>query len=155
MLMFDDLSAGYRGEDGDKIIVRGVDRSVLAGQRIGILGANGQGKSTLVKTIARAQAPMGGKLTEGKGLSIGYFAQQELDVLRLDEGPLEQMVRLARRAASRSCATSSASSASPATWSTRPSAACPAARRRAWCWRCWCGSAPTCCCWTSPPTTWT
>ncbi|MDR7299303.1 ATP-binding cassette subfamily F protein 3 [Pelomonas aquatica] len=96
MLMFDDLSAGYRGEDGDKIIVRGVDRSVLAGQRIGILGANGQGKSTLVKTIARAQSPMGGKLTEGKGLSIGYFAQQELDVLRLDEGPLEHMVRLAR-----------------------------------------------------------
>jgi ATP-binding cassette subfamily F protein 3 len=96
MLMFDDLSAGYRGEDGDKIIVRGVDRSVLAGQRIGILGANGQGKSTLVKTIARAQPPMGGKLTEGKGLSIGYFAQQELDVLRLDEGPLEHMVRLAR-----------------------------------------------------------
>ncbi|KQY82460.1 ATP-binding cassette domain-containing protein [Pelomonas sp. Root1444] len=96
MLMFDDLSAGYRGDDGDKIIVRGVDRSVLAGQRIGILGANGQGKSTLVKTIARAQAPMGGKLTEGKGLSIGYFAQQELDVLRLDEGPLEHMVRLAR-----------------------------------------------------------
>jgi ATP-binding cassette subfamily F protein 3 len=69
---------------------------VLAGQRIGILGANGQGKSTLVKTIARAQAPMAGKLTEGKGLSIGYFAQQELDVLRLDEGPLEHMVRLAR-----------------------------------------------------------
>jgi len=96
MLMFDDLSAGYRTEEGDKIIVRGVDRSVLAGQRIGILGANGQGKSTLVKTIARAQVPMGGKLTEGKGLSIGYFAQQELDVLRLDEGPLEHMVRLAR-----------------------------------------------------------
>ena len=96
MLMFDELSAGYSTDEGDKIIVRGVDRSVLAGQRIGILGANGQGKSTLVKTIARAQAPMGGKLTEGKGLSIGYFAQQELDVLRLDEGPLEHMVRLAR-----------------------------------------------------------
>ena len=96
MLMFDDLSAGYRTDEGNKIIVRGVDRSVLAGQRIGILGANGQGKSTLVKTIARTQAPMAGKLTEGKGLSIGYFAQQELDVLRLDEGPLEHMVRLAR-----------------------------------------------------------
>jgi ATP-binding cassette subfamily F protein 3 len=96
MLMFDELSAGYRTDEGDRIIVRGVERSVLAGQRIGILGANGQGKSTLVETIARAQAPMGGKLTEGKGLSIGYFAQQELDVLRLDEGPLEHMVRLAR-----------------------------------------------------------
>ena len=96
MLMFDALSAGYRTDAGDKIIVRGVDRSVLAGQRIGILGANGQGKSTLVKTIAKAQAPMAGTMTEGKGLSIGYFAQHELDVLRLDEGPLEHMVRLAR-----------------------------------------------------------
>jgi len=96
MLMFDELSAGYRSESGDKIIVRGVDRSVLAGQRIGILGANGQGKSTLVKTIAGAQPALAGRMTEGKGLSIGYFAQQELDVLRLDEGPLEHMVRLAK-----------------------------------------------------------
>ena len=96
MLMFDDLSVGYRTDEGDKTIVRGVDRSVLAGQRIGILGANGQGKSTLVKTIAGTQPPLAGRMTQGKGLSIGYFAQQELDVLRLDEGPLEHMVRLAR-----------------------------------------------------------
>ncbi|MFN3860066.1 MAG: ATP-binding cassette domain-containing protein [Roseateles sp.] len=96
MLMFDHLSAGYRTDEGDKIIVHGVDRSVLAGQRIGILGANGQGKSTLVKTIAGAQPALAGKLTPGKGLTIGYFAQQELDVLRPDEGPLEHMVRLAR-----------------------------------------------------------
>ena len=77
-------------------IVGGISRSVLAGQRIGILGANGQGKSTLVKTIAKALAPLGGVMTEGKGLSIGYFAQQELDVLSMDDGPLMHMVRLAR-----------------------------------------------------------
>ena len=41
-----------------RVIVRGVERSVLAGQRIGILGANGQGKSTLVKTIARVLPPL-------------------------------------------------------------------------------------------------
>jgi ATP-binding cassette subfamily F protein 3 len=76
-------------------IVQNVSRSVLAGQRIGILGANGQGKSTLVKTIARTMAPLAGTITEGKGLSIGYFAQQELDVLRPHENPLEHMVRLA------------------------------------------------------------
>jgi ATP-binding cassette subfamily F protein 3 len=92
MLMFDEMSAGY----GSTTIVRNIDRSVLAGQRIGILGANGQGKSTLVKTIAGTQLPLSGRMTQGKGLSIGYFAQQELDVLRLDEGPLEHMVRLAR-----------------------------------------------------------
>jgi ATP-binding cassette subfamily F protein 3 len=92
MLSFDGLVCGY----GNTPIVRNVSRSVLAGQRIGILGANGQGKSTLVKTIAHSLAPLGGTMTEGKGLVIGYFAQQELDVLQLDDGPLMHMVRLAR-----------------------------------------------------------
>ncbi len=78
------------------VIVSNVNKSVLAGQRIGILGANGQGKSTLVKTIARAIAPISGEMTEGKGLNIGYFAQQELDVLRPAETPIEHMLQLAR-----------------------------------------------------------
>ena len=97
MLAITDAAFGYRSEDGSETtILRGVSRSVLAGQRIGILGANGQGKSTLVKTIARTMAPLAGTLTEGKGLNIGYFAQQELDVLRAQDNPLEHMVRLAR-----------------------------------------------------------
>ncbi len=80
------------------VIVRGINRSVMAGQRIGILGANGQGKSTLVKTIARDLKAIAGEVTEGKGLNIGYFAQQELDVLRPQDTPLEHMVRLAKEA---------------------------------------------------------
>jgi ATP-binding cassette, subfamily F, member 3 len=78
------------------VVLKAVNRSVLAGQRIGILGANGQGKSTLVKTIAHEIAALGGTITEGKGLNIGYFAQQELDVLRPQDTPLEHMTRLAR-----------------------------------------------------------
>ncbi len=78
------------------VIVQNVSRSVFAGQRIGILGANGQGKSTLVKTIARTLASTGGEVVEGRGLNIGYFAQQELDVLRPLDTPLEHMIRLAR-----------------------------------------------------------
>ncbi|MCY1531633.1 putative ABC transporter ATP-binding protein YheS [compost metagenome] len=69
---------------------------MLAGQRIGILGANGQGKSTVVKTIARDLAAISGEIIEGKGLNIGYFAQQELDVLRPADTPLEHMIRLVR-----------------------------------------------------------
>jgi ATP-binding cassette subfamily F protein 3 len=92
MLSFDNLACGY----GSHAIVKRFSRSVLAGQRIGILGANGQGKSTLVKTIAKALPPLGGTTTEGKGLVIGYFAQQELDVLSMDDGPLMHLVRLAR-----------------------------------------------------------
>ena len=78
------------------VIVQNVSKSVLAGQRIGILGANGQGKSTLVKTVARALAPISGEMLEGKGLNIGYFAQQELDVLRPADNPLEHMIRLVK-----------------------------------------------------------
>jgi len=98
MLAISDAAFGYHAADGGAptTILRGVNRTVLAGQRIGILGANGQGKSTLVKTIARMMPPLGGKVTEGKGLSIGYFAQQELDVLHGDDHPLGHMVRLAR-----------------------------------------------------------
>jgi len=81
---------------GQTVIVRDVNRTVMAGQRIGILGANGQGKSTLVKTIARALKPLAGTMTEGKGLAIGYFAQQEMDLLHEDDTPLQRMTRLAR-----------------------------------------------------------
>ncbi|MFO1278663.1 MAG: ATP-binding cassette domain-containing protein [Burkholderiaceae bacterium] len=102
MLAMHDVSVGYPPPEGapegtpPTVIVRHIHRSVLAGQRIGILGANGQGKSTLVKTVARALAPLDGEMTEGKGLNIGYFAQQELDVLRPGDNPLEHMIRLAR-----------------------------------------------------------
>ena len=102
MLAMQDAVFGYPPPDDapagtpPTVIVRNVSKAVNAGQRIGILGANGQGKSTLVKTIARTLAPLGGTLTEGKGLNIGYFAQQELDVLSPESNPLEHMVRMAR-----------------------------------------------------------
>jgi len=96
MLAIRDGEFGYVVDGERKLVVGGVSKSVLAGERIGILGANGQGKSTLVKTIARAIPALGGTVTEGKGLNIGYFAQQELDVLRPQDTPLEHMTRLAR-----------------------------------------------------------
>jgi ATP-binding cassette subfamily F protein 3 len=96
MLAISDASFGYVVDDEPKAILQGVSKSVLAGQRIGILGANGQGKSTLVKTIARTMPLLAGTLTEGKGLNIGYFAQQELDVLHPNDNPLEHMIRLAK-----------------------------------------------------------
>ena len=92
MLALRGVACGY----GSTVIVRDVTRTVLAGQRIGILGANGQGKSTLVKTLAGVLPVLGGTATAGKGLAIGYFAQQELDLLHEEDTPLQMMVRLAR-----------------------------------------------------------
>ena len=102
MLSMQGVSFGYPPpEDAPEgtpptVIVHNVSKSVLAGQRIGILGANGQGKSTLVKTVARDLQAIGGEVTEGKGLNIGYFAQQELEVLRPADNPLEHMIRLVK-----------------------------------------------------------
>ncbi len=97
MLSLKELACGYHRDGAEPItIVSDINRSVLPGQRIGILGANGQGKSTVVKTLAKMNKLVSGEITEGKGLSIGYFAQQELDVLRMDEGPMQHMIRLAR-----------------------------------------------------------
>jgi ATP-binding cassette subfamily F protein 3 len=93
MLALKDASFGY----GEKIILHDVRRTLLAGQRIGILGANGQGKSTLVKTLAQVQPLLAGEMVEGKGLRLGYFAQQELDILQPDSTPLEHLARLAKQ----------------------------------------------------------
>ncbi len=104
MLAMEDASFGYPPPADaapgtpSTIIVQHVNRSVLAGQRIGILGANGQGKSTLVKTIAQTLPVQSGQVVEGRCLTIGYFAQQELDVLSANSTPLEHMIRLAKEA---------------------------------------------------------
>ncbi len=81
-----------------RTILHKVSRSVQAGERIGILGANGQGKSTLIKTLAGVLPPLNGEMIQGRGLTLGYFAQQELDVLQPEDTPLAHMIRLAKAA---------------------------------------------------------
>lgn len=80
---------------GDKVVLSGVSFSIRSGERIGILGVNGAGKSTLVKAIVGELTPMSGELRRGQGLEIGYFAQHQLDQLRMDETPLEHLRHLA------------------------------------------------------------
>ncbi|MEX3944196.1 ATP-binding cassette domain-containing protein [Paraburkholderia sp. BR10937] len=96
MLVMEDVRCGYRAEDGSETpIVERVTLSIQNGQRIGLLGANGQGKSTLIKTLAGTLAALAGELGTGKGLQIGYFAQHQLETLRPDDSPLQHLARLA------------------------------------------------------------
>jgi ATP-binding cassette subfamily F protein 3 len=87
----EDLQLGY----GERTVLDSVKFLVRSGDRIGILGVNGAGKSTLVKAIAGDLAPRRGELRRGQGLAIGYFAQHQLDQLRVDESPLQHLRRLA------------------------------------------------------------
>lgn len=73
-----ELDCGYSEND---IILKKVNLMLIAGDRIGLLGRNGQGKSTLIKTLCSVLKPVHGTVTLGKGIRIGYFAQHELDQL--------------------------------------------------------------------------
>ena len=96
LLTLEHVSAGYHDADGTpKAILRDVTLMVRAGSRIGILGANGAGKSTLIKTLCEAIEPLAGERKASRGLAIGYFAQQQLDMLDLDSTPIAHLARLA------------------------------------------------------------
>ncbi|NHZ78275.1 ATP-binding cassette domain-containing protein [Massilia sp. CCM 8695] len=101
LLVMEDVDAGYHILDehgdkvGDKVIVSNIKFSLQIGQRIGLLGVNGAGKSTLIKTIAGELMPLTGDATLGKGLSIGYFAQHQVEMLRHDESPLWHLAKIA------------------------------------------------------------
>ena len=99
LLLLENIDAGYRiqsaHESIDKVIVSNINLSLQNGQRIGLLGMNGAGKSTFIKTLAGELAPLTGTILFGKGLSIGYFAQHQLEMLRHDESPLRHLARLA------------------------------------------------------------
>ena len=101
MLILEDVDCGYRDPKATdappRIVVGGVGLRLSPGERIGLLGANGQGKSTVVKTIAGTLEPLAGTIVAGRGLSIGYFAQHQIDMLDLAASPLEQLHRVAAR----------------------------------------------------------
>jgi ATP-binding cassette subfamily F protein 3 len=95
LLVMDGVDAGYRTDGVENKIVRGITFSLQADQRIGLLGVNGAGKSTVIKTIAGEIEPLSGTATLGKGLVVGYFAQHQVEMLRHEESPLWHLARLA------------------------------------------------------------
>ena len=102
LLVMEGVAAGYRNEGGsggtsavEKTIVSGIDFSLQNGHRIALLGGDGAGKATLTKTIAGELAPLHGTARYGKGLSIGYFAQHQVEMLRHDESPLWHLMHIA------------------------------------------------------------
>jgi ATP-binding cassette subfamily F protein 3 len=90
LLVLDEMAVGYQGA----ALIKDIVLAIRPGERIGLLGRNGAGKTTLIKLLAKELAPLSGKRVEGKDLNIGYFAQHQLEQLRLDESPLQHMMKL-------------------------------------------------------------
>jgi len=82
-------------QSSDKTVLTNVNLTIRAGSRLGILGMNGAGKSTLIKTLAGQLDCLTGQRIAAQQLRIGYFAQQQLDMLDINASPLDHMQRLA------------------------------------------------------------
>ncbi|WP_392340077.1 ABC transporter ATP-binding protein [Moritella marina] len=91
LLTMENVCAGY----GDTLILDNIKLNLVPGSRIGLLGRNGAGKSTLIKLLSAEMEPLKGSLEVNPNSKVGYFAQHQLEFLRLDDTPLQHMVRLA------------------------------------------------------------
>jgi ATP-binding cassette subfamily F protein 3 len=91
IIAVDDATVGY---DPASPVLRRVTLRIDEDDRIALLGANGNGKSTLVKLLAGKLQPFAGKVVRADKLSVGYFAQHQTDELDLDGSPYDHVRRL-------------------------------------------------------------
>ena len=90
VLVLDQVTVGYDGVP----VLRKLDLRLDADDRIALLGANGEGKSTLAKLLAERLAPLSGTVQRAPNLRIGFFAQHQLDELVPGDSPFQHMQRL-------------------------------------------------------------
>ena len=91
IIALDDVCVGY--EPG-RPVLRGLTLRIDNDERIALVGANGNGKSTLVKLLAGRLAPMSGQMTHAQKLQVGYFAQHQLDELNDNDSAYAHLRRM-------------------------------------------------------------
>jgi ATP-binding cassette subfamily F protein 3 len=87
-----EVAAGY----GARAVLSGVELALTGADRVAVIGANGNGKTTLVRLLAGELAPLAGERIEARDIVIGYFAQHQVELLRAEETPLAMLQRLYR-----------------------------------------------------------
>ncbi|MCZ6470499.1 MAG: ATP-binding cassette domain-containing protein [Gammaproteobacteria bacterium] len=97
LIRLDKVIAGY----GHKTVLSGIDFSLIPGERIGLLGLNGAGKSTFIKLLAGQIQAQGGQVDKSKDLKVGYFAQHQLEQLDMEANALLILQRLDARLSER------------------------------------------------------
>ncbi|MCQ8277127.1 ATP-binding cassette domain-containing protein [Acetobacteraceae bacterium KSS8] len=89
MLMLDRATVGYDG----RVVLGSMSLRIDMEDRIALLGANGNGKSTFAKLIAGRLPPLSGTIQHSPKLRVGYFAQHQAEELLPDESPVQHLAR--------------------------------------------------------------
>jgi len=92
ILALHEVAAGY----GERPVLDGIELALTSADRVAVIGANGNGKTTLMRLLAGELEPLAGERIAARDLVVGYFAQHEVELLRADETPLGMMTRLYR-----------------------------------------------------------
>ena len=91
LIRLDEVSFSY---DGSHNILEKIEMTITPETRMGILGRNGEGKSTLIKMIAGENAPTEGSIIASEHLRVGYFSQHQVEYLNLDADPVWHILQL-------------------------------------------------------------
>lgn len=90
LVRMEEVQVGY----ADNVILKQVKMNLVPGSRIGLLGKNGAGKSTFIKLLAEELKPLRGEYETSAGLTIGYFAQHQVELLHLQSSAYDHIFRL-------------------------------------------------------------
>ena len=92
ILALHEVAAGY----GGRAVLSGIELALTSADRVAVIGANGNGKTTLMRLLAGELDALSGQRIAARDIVIGYFAQHQVEMLRADETPLAMLQRLYR-----------------------------------------------------------
>lgn len=87
LINLNNANIGYKVDNDEVLIIKKAKLQIFTEDRIGLLGANGQGKTTLIKALINSETLLTGNLERATKIRIGYFAQNSVDQLRHDDNP--------------------------------------------------------------------
>ncbi len=90
-----DLVGGYRTKDGVKEVIKDGNITIERGEKVAFVGRNGEGKSTLMKIITNELKPIDGIAEVGYNVSIGYYAQNQEDILNKQDSVFDTLDKIA------------------------------------------------------------
>ncbi|MBQ2243962.1 MAG: ABC-F family ATP-binding cassette domain-containing protein [Bacteroidales bacterium] len=88
-----DMAAGY--ENGRKVVFKDADMTIMRGEKVAFVGRNGEGKSTMMKIITSELYPLGGEAALGYNVALGYYAQNQEDILDKNDTVFDTLDKVA------------------------------------------------------------
>ena len=89
------IGYGHAGKEDEKVILRGVNMTVRRGEKVAFVGRNGEGKTTMMRVLMRELEPFAGSAAPGHNVNIGYYAQNQDDILKGSDTVYDALERVA------------------------------------------------------------